>query len=46
MTDVKLGTRQVRLFFCRRGKAEGWRMLLTTDTSINFMRAYEIYAIH
>lgn len=45
MTDVKLGTRQVRLFFCRRGKAEGWRMLLTTDTSVDFMRAYEIYAM-
>lgn len=45
MTDVKLGTRQVRLFFCRRGKAEGWRMLLTTDTSVDFMRAYEIYTM-
>lgn len=45
MTNVKLGTRQVRLFFCRRGKAEGWRILLTTDTSVDFMRAYEIYAM-
>lgn len=43
MTDVKLGTRQVRLFFCRRSKAEGWRILL--DTSVDFMRAYEIYAM-
>jgi hypothetical protein len=45
MTDVKPGTRQVRLFFCRRGKADGWRILLTTDTSVDFMRAYEIYAM-
>ena len=46
MTDGKLGIRQVRLFFCRRGKAEGWRILLITDTSVDFMRAYEIYAMH
>lgn len=45
MVDVKLGTRQVRLFFCRRSKADGWRILLTTDTSIDFMRVYEIYAM-
>lgn len=45
MTDVKLDTWKVRLFFCRRSKTDGWRILLTTDTSINFMRAYEIYAI-
>lgn len=45
MTDVKLGIRQVRLFFCRGGKADGWRILLTTDTSVDFMRAYKIYAM-
>lgn len=45
MVDAKLGTRSVRLFFCRRGRTDGWRILLTTDTSIDFMRAYEIYAM-
>lgn len=45
MVNAKLGTRQVRLFFCRRSKSEGWRILLTTDTTIDFMRAYEIYAM-
>lgn len=45
MINAKLGTRQVRLFFCRRSKSEGWRVLLTTDTTIDFMKAYEIYAM-
>lgn len=45
MVNAKLGTRQVRLFFCRRSKSEWWRILLTTDTTIDFMRAYEIYAM-
>ena len=43
--DVTIGERKVRLFFCRRGKNEKWRLLLTTDLSIDFMRAYEIYAM-
>ena len=43
--DVTLGCRKVRLFLCRRGKNENWKMLLTTDLSIEFMRAYEIYAM-
>ena len=43
--DVTIGGRKVRLFFCRRGKNEKWRLLLTTDLSIDFMRAYEIYAM-
>lgn len=43
--DAKLGDRDVRLFFCRRSKAEGWKVFLTTDLSLDFMRAYEIYAM-
>lgn len=43
--DSALGGRKVRLFFCRRSKSEGWKLLLTTDTSLNFLRAYEIYAM-
>lgn len=42
---VTLAKRTVKLFFCRRGKNEGWKVLLTTDTNLDFMRAYEIYAM-
>lgn len=42
---VTLGKREVKLFFCRMNKSERWRILLTTDTKIDFMRAYEIYAM-
>ena len=43
--EVTLGKRSVKLFFCKRGKKESWKLLLTTDTKLNFMRAYEIYAM-
>ena len=43
--EVALGKRAVKLFFCKRGKREGWKLLLTTDTKLNFMHAYEIYAM-
>lgn len=43
--SVILGKREVKLFFCRQGKAEKWRILLTTDTALGFIRAYEIYAM-
>ena len=44
-TEVTLGKRSVKLFFCKRGKKEIWKLLLTTDTGLNSMRAYEIYAM-
>ena len=40
-----LGGRQVRLFFCRRGKNESWKILLTTNVKLDFLAAYEIYAM-
>lgn len=43
--NVSLAGRSVKLFFCRRGKKEGWKVLLTTDTKLDFIRAYEIYAM-
>ena len=43
--EVLLGKRPVKLFFCRRGKKADWKVLLTTDTSLGFMRAYEIYSM-
>ena len=45
VVEVTLAGRAVRLFFCRRGKNEGWEVLLTTDVKLDFMRAYEIYAM-
>ena len=42
---VTLGKRNVKLFFCRQGKASKWRILLTTNTSLGFLQAYEIYAM-
>ena len=43
--EVMLGKHPVKMFFCKRGKKEAWKVLLTTDTSLNFMRAYEIYSM-
>lgn len=43
--DVELGGRKVKIFFCRRSKNEGWKILLTTNTALDFMQAYEIYAM-
>ena len=42
---VELGIRKVKLFFCRQTKSEGWRLLLTTNTQLDFIKAYEIYAM-
>lgn len=42
---VVLGKRTVKLFFCKRGRKGTWKLLLTTDLSIGFMRAYEIYSM-
>ena len=39
------GKHPVKMFFCKRGKKEAWKVLLTTDTSLNFMCAYEIYSM-
>ena len=35
----------VRLFFCQRNSCDGWKIILTTDTRLRFLRAYEIYAM-
>ena len=35
----------VKLFFCRRGKHGSWKGLLTTNTDLDFFKAYEIYAM-
>lgn len=43
--EVLLGKRPVKLFFCKRGRKETWKVLLSTDTALHFMRAYEIYSM-
>lgn len=43
--DTALGGTPVRLFLCRRTKQDGWKTLLTTDTSLPFVKAYETYAM-
>ena len=43
--EVVLGKHSVKLFFCKRGKKEAWKVLLATDLSLRFMRAYEIYSM-
>jgi hypothetical protein len=35
----------VKLFFCRRGKRGNWNGLLSTNTELDFFKAYEIYAM-
>lgn len=40
-----LGNREVKLFFCRLGKSDKWRILLTTNVKLDFLSAYEIYAM-
>ena len=42
--DAFVGRVKVRLFFKKRDGAE-WRVLITTDTALEFPRAYEIYAM-
>jgi len=43
--DAKFGGTTVRLFFCKRGRKGNWNGLLTTDTSLSFIKAYRIYAM-
>lgn len=43
--DVILDGVEVRLFFCRRGRKGSWNGLLTTNTAIDFLEAYRIYAM-
>jgi len=43
--DVKFAGTTVRLFFCKRGRKGSWNGLLTTDTSLSFLKAYRIYAM-
>lgn len=43
--DAKFAGTTVRLFFCKRGRNGQWNGLLTTDTSLSFLKAYRIYSM-
>ena len=45
MVDAVFAGRKVRLFFYRFGRSEKWRGLLTTNTKLEAMEAYRIYAL-
>lgn len=45
VVDTELNGTPVRLFLCRRTKQEGWKTLVTTNRSLIFTKAYEIYAM-
>ena len=40
--DVKFANRDVRLFFCKRGKCSKWNGLTTTNSKLNFLEVYKI----
>ena len=42
--DVTFAGRNVRLFFCRRGKWGKWNGLITTNRQLDFLEAYRIYS--
>ena len=43
--DVMLGDMPLTLFFSRQGKHGKWKVLLTTDTSLSFIKLIELYQI-
>ena len=43
--DVTFAGRDVRLFFCRRGKWGKWNGLITTNRKLDFFEAYRIYSM-
>ena len=40
---AKLGEQPIRIFIIKYGRSTHWKVLLTTDTSMNFVRAFELY---
>ena len=44
VADVVFADTKVRLFFVRRSKNGAWNGLITTDTTLDFLSAYKIYA--
>lgn len=40
---VKMGEEPVRIFIIKYGRSTNWKVLLTTDTCMNFVKAFELY---
>ena len=40
---AKPGEQPIRIFIIKYGRSTHWKVLLTTDTSMNFVRAFELY---
>lgn len=40
---AKAGEQPIRIFIIKYGRSTHWKVLLTTDTSMNFVRAFELY---
>jgi predicted nucleic acid-binding Zn finger protein len=43
--DVVYNGMRLTLFFSRRGKRDDWKVILTTDTSLSFIRVIEHYQV-
>jgi hypothetical protein len=43
--DVVYDGTRLTLFFSRRGKRDDWKVILTTDTSLSFIKAIEHYQV-
>ena len=43
LLNVKIGEEPVRIFIIKYGRSINWKVLLTTDTSMNFVKAFELY---
>ena len=41
----KLGDQPVRIFLIKYGRNKGWNILLSTDLSMTFVKAFEVYQI-
>lgn len=41
--NAKMGEQPIRIFIIKYGRSTHWKVLLTTDTSMNFVRAFELY---
>lgn len=41
--NVKFGGESVRIFIIKYGRRTNWKVLLTTDTSMHFTKAFELY---
>lgn len=41
--NIKMGEESIRIFIIKYGRNANWKVLLTTDTAMHFVRAFELY---